>query len=97
MENVIFLQNFVSPIRKGLFAKTDKPEKGRGKADSDRRQLKTYQLVPPDYMINPQILLDSYIEIGVRVSEKYTFILHMIRLLFSIQLMRYLKLVLNGD
>lgn len=63
-------KNFVpGPIRKGLFAgKTDKPDKSRGKLDGDRRKLKTYQLVPPDYIINPQILLDSYVEIGIRFA-----------------------------
>ncbi|XP_064624893.1 cerebral cavernous malformations protein 2 homolog [Lineus longissimus] len=65
-------KNFVSPMKRGFFSgKGDKPEKEKGRPKSEiyeRRHLKTFSLVPPDYLINPQVLLDAYIEKEIRFA-----------------------------
>jgi hypothetical protein len=60
-------------MKRGFFSgKGDKLEKekgGRPKSELyERRHLKTFSLVPPDYLINPQVLLDAYIEKEIRVG-----------------------------
>ena len=42
----------------------------------DFRPLKTVELTPPDYRINPNHLCDSCIEMEVKVRVVYTWIIH---------------------
>lgn len=61
-------QGFVSPIKRLVF-----PKAGRRPAPRSsvyRRPLHSVPLYPPDYLIDPQILLHDYVEKEVKVRRR---------------------------
>lgn len=58
-------QGFVSPIRRLVFPKAARRSAFR--TSVSRRPLHSMSLYPPDYLIDPQILLCDYLEKEVKV------------------------------
>lgn len=59
-------QGFVSPIRRLVFPKAARRTALRSSVY--RRPLHSVPLYPPDYLIDPQILLHDYVEKEVKVK-----------------------------
>lgn len=59
-------QGFVSPIRRLVFPKASR--RAAFRTSVSRRPLHSIPLYPPDYLIDPQILLCDYLEKEVKVS-----------------------------
>lgn len=60
------LQGFVSPIKRLVFPKAARRHAPRSSVY--RRPLHSVPLYPPDYLIDPQILLHDYVEKEVKVK-----------------------------
>lgn len=60
------LQGFVSPIKRLVFPKAARRQALR--SSFYRRPLHSVPLYPPDYLIDPQILLHDYVEKEAKVS-----------------------------
>lgn len=58
-------QGFVSPIRRLVFPKAGR--RAAFRTSVSRRPLHSMPLYPPDYLIDPQILLCDYLEKEVKV------------------------------
>lgn len=58
-------QGFVSPIRRLVFPKAAR--RAAFRSSVSRRPLHSMPLYPPDYLIDPQILLCDYLEKEVKV------------------------------
>lgn len=58
-------QGFVSPIRRLVFPKAGR--RAACRSSVSRRPLHSMPLYPPDYLIDPQILLCDYLEKEVKV------------------------------
>lgn len=58
-------QGFVSPIRRLVFPKAAR--RAACRSSVSRRPLHSMPLYPPDYLIDPQILLCDYLEKEVKV------------------------------
>lgn len=61
-------QGFVSPIRRLVFPKAARQAAFR--SNVSRRPLHSMPLYPPDYLIDPHILLCDYLEKEVKVSMR---------------------------
>lgn len=61
-----FPQGFVSPIRRLVFPKAAR--RAAFRSSVSRRPLHSMPLYPPDYLIDPQILLCDYLEKEVKVG-----------------------------
>lgn len=59
-------QGFVSPIRRLVFPKAAR--RAALRSSVYRRPLHSVPLYPPDYLIDPQILLHDYVEKEVKVK-----------------------------
>ncbi|NXE56592.1 CCM2L protein, partial [Casuarius casuarius] len=66
------LQGFVSPIKRLVFPKTARRPALRGSVY--RRPLHSVPLYPPDYLIDPQILLHDYVEKEVKFLGHLTWV-----------------------
>lgn len=60
-------QGFVSPIRRLVFPKAGR--RAAFRTSVSRRPLHSMPLYPPDYLIDPQILLCDYLEKEVKVHR----------------------------
>ncbi|XP_036606930.1 cerebral cavernous malformations 2 protein-like isoform X2 [Trichosurus vulpecula] len=65
-------KGFVSPIRRLVFPKTGRRSAGRSTVS--RRPLHSVPLYPPDYLIDPQILLCDYLEKEVKFLGHLTWV-----------------------
>ncbi|XP_051835337.1 cerebral cavernous malformations 2 protein-like isoform X4 [Antechinus flavipes] len=65
-------KGFVSPIRRLVFPKTGRRSTGRSPVN--RRPLHSVPLYPPDYLIDPQILLCDYLEKEVKFLGHLTWV-----------------------
>ncbi|XP_027723566.1 cerebral cavernous malformations 2 protein-like isoform X3 [Vombatus ursinus] len=65
-------KGFVSPIRRLVFPKTGRRSAGRSPVS--RRPLHSVPLYPPDYLIDPQILLCDYLEKEVKFLGHLTWV-----------------------
>uniref|UniRef100_A0A670ZJF6 CCM2 like scaffold protein n=1 Tax=Pseudonaja textilis TaxID=8673 RepID=A0A670ZJF6_PSETE len=67
------LQGFVSPIKRLVFPKASRKPAPKGSV-CRRRPLHSVPLYPPDYLIDPQILLQDYVEKEVKFLGHLTWV-----------------------
>uniref|UniRef100_A0A4W3JSK4 Cerebral cavernous malformations 2 harmonin-homology domain-containing protein n=1 Tax=Callorhinchus milii TaxID=7868 RepID=A0A4W3JSK4_CALMI len=65
---------FVSPIKRLVFPKADKSRRHRERNKVYRRPLHSIPLFPPDYPIDPEILLHDYLEKEVKFLGHLTLV-----------------------
>ncbi|XP_058030718.1 cerebral cavernous malformations 2 protein-like isoform X1 [Ahaetulla prasina] len=66
-------KGFVSPIKRLVFPKASRKQAVKGNA-CRRRPLHSVPLYPPDYLIDPQILLQDYVEKEVKFLGHLTWV-----------------------
>ncbi|XP_007883191.1 cerebral cavernous malformations 2 protein-like [Callorhinchus milii] len=67
-------KGFVSPIKRLVFPKADKSRRHRERNKVYRRPLHSIPLFPPDYPIDPEILLHDYLEKEVKFLGHLTLV-----------------------
>ncbi|KAK2109793.1 Cerebral cavernous malformations 2 protein-like [Saguinus oedipus] len=71
-KKAIVMQGFVSPIRRLVFPKAGR--RAACRSSVSRRPLHSMPLYPPDYLIDPQILLCDYLEKEVKFLGHLTWV-----------------------
>ncbi|XP_048406234.1 cerebral cavernous malformations 2 protein-like isoform X1 [Stegostoma tigrinum] len=67
-------KGFVSPIKRLVFPKADKNRRQQDRSSVYRRPLHSIPLFPPDYLIDPEILLHDYLEKEVKFLGHLTWV-----------------------
>nr|XP_033770494.1 cerebral cavernous malformations 2 protein-like [Geotrypetes seraphini] len=66
-------KGFVSPIRRLVFAKSSRKQASR--SGTSRRLLHSVPVYPPDYLLDPQVLLHDYVEKEVKFLGHLTWVI----------------------
>ncbi|XP_059836652.1 cerebral cavernous malformations 2 protein-like isoform X1 [Hypanus sabinus] len=67
-------KGFVSPIKRLVFPRADKNRRQQDRSSVYRRPLHSIPLFPPDYLIDPELLLHDYLEKEVKFLGHLTWV-----------------------